>query len=494
MSSPTRRLPAVLPLCLCLCATTCAQDQKAGSPGGLVERNSPLQVVEPDANERDLRTTPVVRAVQRAADSVVSIYLQHQLANRGEAVTEGQGSGVILDDSGLVITNWHVVAPVVLGDRRGGADLDVMVKLRDGRSRPASVLSSSAKRDLALLQLKLEADEKVKPIEIGRSADLMIGETVIAIGNPQGHANTVTSGVLSAIDRSIRVRAPDGAVRDYSGLLQTDAAINQGNSGGALLDITGRLIGINNAMAMGAENIGFAIPMDSVRQEFERELIQSASFATAADAPWLGLEVQEKDGAVTIAEVKAGSPADQAGIRVGDVLARIGDQDVRNSLDYVRRFFSVRADEPLSLLLRRGGRELKVQPVPISRTLGIVLDACGAKFTEVDVETDPQLVRRTTLKFYRNSNLRRVPLFPAVLRVESVLPDSPAEAIGLEPGDVLLGVLSRGPFGDRDVPVHSLRDWAQLLDQQRGRSLRISVLRGDRDLGGTLEVRAAANR
>ena len=102
MSEPFRRPAAFLPLCLSLCASACAQEPKAGGTPGLVERNSPLQVVEPDATDRDLRTTPVVRAVQRAADSVVSIYLQHQLANRGEAVTEGQGSGVILDDSGLV--------------------------------------------------------------------------------------------------------------------------------------------------------------------------------------------------------------------------------------------------------------------------------------------------------------------------------------------------------------------------------------------------------
>lgn len=494
MNDTFRRPAAFLPLCLSLCATACAQEPKAGGTPGLVERNSTLQVVEPDATDRDLRTTPVVRAVQRAADSVVSIYLQHQLANRAEAVTEGQGSGVILDDSGLVITNWHVVAPVVLGDRRGGPELDVVVKLRDGRSRPARVLSSSAKRDLALLQLKLEDEEKVKPIEIGRSADLMIGETVIAIGNPQGHANTVTSGVLSAIDRSIRVRTPDGALREYSGLLQTDAAINQGNSGGALLDITGRLIGINNAMAMGAENIGFAIPMDSVREEFERELVQSASFAAAADAPWLGLEVSERDGALTIAEVRAGSPAATAGVQVGDVLTRIGGQEVRSSLDYVRRFFSVAADQPLQLSLRRGDRPLDVKAVPISRTQGTVLEAIGAQFTEIDAEHDPELVRKATLMLYRGTGRRRVPLLPAILQVKEVLPDSPAAAIGLREGDILLGVLSRGPFGDTELPVSSLRDWAQVLEQQRGRSLRITILRGDRDLSGTLDVRGTRQR
>jgi serine protease Do len=459
---------------------------------GLVERSSPLQVVEPDANERDLRVTPVVRAVQRAADSVVSIYLQHQLARR-EPVTEGQGSGVILDENGLVITNWHVVAPVVLGERRGGP-IDVVVKLRDGRSRQAVVLSSSAKRDLALLQMKLPTEEKVKPAEIGRSADLMIGETVIAIGNPQGHANTVTSGVLSAIDRSIRVRAPDGEVREYSGLLQTDAAINQGNSGGALLDITGRLIGINNAMSMGAENIGFAIPMDTVRSEFERELLQSNSFAAAAHAAWLGVEIADREGKVTIAEVHAGGPAAAAGVQVGDVLTRIGEQDVRSSIDYLRQFLRARPSDPLPLSLRRGEREVTATAVPWNRDQGTVLSAIGAAVEEIDVEADPALVRKATQQFFRGSGLRRVPAFPAVLRLRELQPDSPATAIGLQPGDLLLGMLVRGPFGSSEVPITSLRDLARLLEQQRGGSLRVVVMRGEEDLVGTLDVRGGARR
>ena len=118
----------------------------------LVDRSSPLQVVEPDEGDRALRVTPVVRAVQRAADSVVSIYLQHQLASN-RPVTEGQGSGVLLDDSGLIITNWHVIAPVLLGERRG-RNYGVIVKLRDGRQRKARILSSTPVRDLALLQLE----------------------------------------------------------------------------------------------------------------------------------------------------------------------------------------------------------------------------------------------------------------------------------------------------------------------------------------------------
>jgi serine protease Do len=473
------RLPGLFLLLPSLVQPACPQGGQ-----GLVGRSSPLQVVEPDENDKDLRTTPVVRAVQRAADSVVSIYLQNQLAGR-EPRTEGQGSGVILDASGLVITNWHVVAPIVLG----GNGLEVEVKLRDGRSRPARVLSSSAKRDLALLQLRLQADDTVKPVEIGRSGDLMVGETVVAIGNPQGHANTVTSGVLSAIDRSIRVRTPDGEVREYTGLLQTDAAINQGNSGGALLDITGRLVGINSAMAMGAENIGFAIPMDTVRGEFQRELLQSGSFAAAEDAAWLGMEVADRDGAVVVDKVIAGGPAAAAGVQAGDALARVGDADIRSSIDYLRQVFDARADAPLALLLRRAGRDVRATAKPLTRTQWLLQTAIGAMASQVDVEEDREFVRKATLAFYRGAGLRRVQLFPAVVRLDRIDADGPAAGIGLAAGDVVLSVFVRQAFGERELPVTSLRDLARLLDANRGRSLKVSVLRGDDDLVGTIEVR-----
>src|SRR5262249_34685839 len=151
---------------------------------------------------------------------------------------DGQGSGVILDDSGLVITNCHVVWQALQNNR-----FLLEARLKDNRQFLLRVLSTSRDDDLALLQLELPATERVQPIVLGDSSTLMIGETTIAIGNPQGNANSVTSGVLSAEDRSISARAPDGGVLSFTGLLQTDAAINPGNSGGALLDITGKLIG-----------------------------------------------------------------------------------------------------------------------------------------------------------------------------------------------------------------------------------------------------------
>ena len=458
----------------------------------LVDRSSPLQVVEPDEGDRALRMTPVVRAVQRAKDSVVSIYLQTQLANR-QPITEGQGSGVLLDDSGLAITNWHVIAPVLLGQRQG-RNFGVIVKLRDGRERKARILSSTPVRDLALLQLEVKGTETFQPIEIARSSDLMIGETVIAIGNPQGHANTVTTGVLSAIGRSIQVRAPDGEVREYTDLLQTDAAINQGNSGGALLDITGRLIGINNAMAAGAENIGFAIPMDIVRQQFYRELLQSTSFVASGSAPWLGLEVADRDGQVVVTEIVAGGPAQLAGVQVNDVLTKIGEHEVRTSIDYLRHFFDLASAPRVPMTFTREGRAVSINAEPIARHQGTVLSGMGARVQEISVDDNENLVRTATEAFYRGSGYRRVRLLPGVVRIAEVLPESPADLTGLERGDLLLGIIVKGRFGDQELPITSLIDLARLLEQNRGNKMRVIILRGERDLVGTLQVAGTDKR
>lgn len=481
MQSP---VPAVLASLLALAGSALAQ----GRP--LESRSSPLTIVEPDERDRNLRTTPVVRAVQKAADSVVSIYIQHPNAlTGGAAIMDGQGSGVILDEGGFVITNWHVVAPVVLGQ-----GYQTQVKLRDGRTRPARVLSSSAEHDLALLQMELQASEKVRPVEIGRSADLMIGETTVAIGNPQGHANTVTSGVLSATGRSIRVRAPDGVVREYKDLLQTDAAINQGNSGGALLDITGKLIGINNAMAMGAENIGFAIPVDTLRQVFEGELIRSGSFADSAAAAWLGVLFEERENGLLVRDVWANSPAAEAGISKGDTIVGMADNPVRSTLDYARRMLNARPGSNLDVTVLRGAARKKLQLHPATRQDFLLSAMAGFTVEEVSAEQDPELLRRATQAFYRSTPMRRVYVLPSVVRVNKVLPDTPAHSLGLQRGDVILSVVGQDPRSrlDRDLFADSPRTLAELLRQRAGAGARLVVLRGDEDLSGVLDVRKAA--
>ncbi|MEC7584951.1 MAG: trypsin-like peptidase domain-containing protein [Planctomycetota bacterium] len=447
---------------------------------------SGLQVVEPDEQDRDLRLTPVVRAVDKAADSVVSIYInQAALAGHRRAQPEGQGSGVILDESGFVITNWHVVAPVLTNE-----SLSLSVKLRDGRTRPARVLSTSPETDLALLQLRLNGDELVQPVQIGRSSGLMIGEDLIAIGNPQGHANTVTKGVLSATGRSIDVRTPDGRTRTYKDLLQTDAAINQGNSGGALLDITGKLVGINNAMAMGAENIGFAIPVDTVREVFENDLLTGASFAMSADSPWLGLELAERDGALVIARVVAGGPAANAGVTVGDELVGANGKPIANRVDYARSVLMGSVDSPVALRLLRDRREVEVELEPLRRSAGAILAYTGISLEVIDATEDRKLCEQVTRKFGETSPRRRLMLFPSVLRVRSVQAGSPAEQLQLKQGDILLATEFADRFGrNRDFPVDSASEFAQLCHRLQGRSLRLIILRDKEDLIGTLEVR-----
>lgn len=465
-AAPTRQLPAQQPL---------------------QERTSPLPVVESDAADLELRMTPTVRAVQKTANAVVSIYIQRD--GRGGGITEGQGSGVILDANGFVITNWHVVAPVLLY----GQGHSVAVKLRDGRTRRARVLSSSANHDLALLQIELQPGEQVQPVEIGRSADLMVGESVIAIGNPQGHANTVTQGVLSATGRSITVQGPDNSPHEYSGLLQTDAAINRGNSGGALLDITGRLIGINNAMAVGAENIGFAIPVDTVREVFERELIGSNSFATAGDTPWLGFDVTTADGKVVVSQVTPGSPAARVGLRSGDVLAQIGGNDVRTPLDYARTMLMAPATAPLPLQVLRNGRTLEFAPVPWTHTQRLISALSGMQVEEITAQQDRPLAMRAAQALL--GGRRAWQPLPVVLRVRDVEPGSPAAALQLQADDILLAQSVANYFGgENDAIFTSAASLAQALISRAGRSVRLVVLRGDQDLVGTLDVRPLPRR
>lgn len=435
--------------------------------------------------ELELRMTPIVRAVQQAQDSVVCIDLlnaQAVASRPGRQVRpEGQGSGVILDADGLVITNWHVVAPVAQG-----MALRIQVRLHDGRQFYGRLLSSSPEHDLALVQMELGANETVQPARVGASESLMVGETLIAIGNPQGHAHTVTSGVLSAIDREITVRAPDGRARTYSGLLQTDAAINQGNSGGALLDITGRLIGINNAMAMGSENIGFAIPIDTVRVVFEEVLLNSSNLTGPFQALVFGFRTESRDDGLVIRSVEKDSPADLAGIRVGDRLLRMGAKTVARPIDLARSVATARADEPIEVELGRDGGSRRTRLVPIDRGAWTIQRLVGTRLEVVKTEA----VRTQAARLVFGRRAQRP--FAGVLRVAEIEPDSPAAEAGLEAGDLLLGVkrVRRSLFREQwvDVPVEAPVELADQLLAARGRDVPILVERDGRLLEGPLFV------
>ena len=229
------------------------------------------------------RRTAVVQAVEKVQRCVVSISSEKKAASHSRwpfsaeenqrPRVSGMGSGVLVDGRGYILTNHHVV------DKVQGIE----VQLFDGTTYPARVLQYDAVMDLAVL--KVDADHALAAIKIGTSSDLMVGETVITIGNAFGYENTVSVGIISALHRDVTLS--DEQV--YRNLIQTDACINPGNSGGPLINVDGELIGINVAVRAGAQGIGFALPIDEVKR-VAAEMLSTRRLAST----WHGLVASEQ--------------------------------------------------------------------------------------------------------------------------------------------------------------------------------------------------------
>ncbi len=436
-------------------------------------------------NPKDPRITPVVLATQKAAPSVVNIQVgQLILTRRGKVFQKrGEGSGVIVDSSGLTITNWHVVHESAISP-----NFYAQVTLRDGRIYPAKVLSSSRANDLALLLIQQPKGKKkvtFPPIEMGDSDDLMIGETVLAIGNPRGQANTVTAGVLSATDRTELVLPPgERRPRAVHGLLQTDAAINPGNSGGALLDIRGKLIGINSMMQRESENIGFAIPVNKVKEVFVQELLSFDNF----DRFWTGLKITHKGKNLVVNGVETGGPAELAGIREGDLIRKIAGRSVQDMKDLTKVLITFEANQEIPLEIQRGSQTLSRKLIPWERDKARLFWLTGILARPLDFRKD----RVTFEKAYREveSLLGAVRFTPLeVLRVQK---GSKARELGIKPGDILVGIKYYNFWDQEYVRVFQggIADFVRQASQNRGRSLRVLIYRdGKGILGGDLEIR-----
>jgi len=325
------------------------------------------------------RETPVVRAVRKVAPAVVNISSTQEIRSRphpfgdfpmdpffeqffndffeaerrrGSRSSTSLGSGVIIDgEKGYLLTNAHVV-------EKAGA---ITVTLKDQRVIEAEIIGIDSLLDLAVLRIRSEAS--LPSVEMGSSEDLMIGETVIAIGNPFGFSHTVTTGVISALNRGVRT-----ADREFHEFIQIDASINPGNSGGPLLNIRGELIGINTAIYTKGQGIGFAIPIDKARRVVS-DLIR---YGEVVD-PWIGLWVANlprmrsdppDSPGVGVKGVFPGSTSDRAGVRSGDRISAIGDSTLRDAHEYRAVFRSFRAGDRLELRLVRSGREMKVPVIP----------------------------------------------------------------------------------------------------------------------------------
>jgi S1-C subfamily serine protease len=304
-----------------------------------------------DGELLDAYSRAVIRVVERVGPAVVSI----SVGQGGPR--QGSGSGVLFTPDGYLLTNAHVV--------RSGRRLEVA--LTDGRTEPGQVLGVDPPTDLAVVRVE---GSGLPFAEFGSSGGLKVGQLAIAIGNPLGFSSTVSAGVVSALGRTMRAQNR----RLMEGIIQSDVALNPGNSGGPLVDSAARVIGINTAVIFGAQGISFAVPIDTakwvVSQIMQSGRVRRSYFGIVgqnrplqrAAARLLG-RVQE--AAVQVVGVEAGAPAGRGGLREGDVVYRIEEQVVTN-VDDIHRFLS---GWPIGRALRvgvlRGSEALELSVVPM---------------------------------------------------------------------------------------------------------------------------------
>ncbi len=429
------------------------------------ERRVPTQA------ELDLSYAPVV---QRVAPAVVNVYAAKVVRNRnplfddpifrrffgvpgeGSQLQRSLGSGVIVDPSGLVVTNVHVVE---------GAD-EVKVSLADKREFEAEIVLKDRHSDLAVLRIK-DGRQRFPVLDFADSDALQVGDIVLAIGNPFGVGQTVTHGIVSALART------QVGITDYQFFIQTDAAINPGNSGGALVGLDGKLVGINTAIfsrSGGSQGIGFAIPANMVRV-----VVASAeNGGKAVKRPWLGAELQavtadianslglNRPAGALVASVRPQSPASHAGLRPGDLIVSVDGKSVDDPKAFDYRFATKPIGGTAILGISRGGRDLPVK---------------------IALETAPQIPReevtiRSRSPFFGARVANLSPALADELQVENtesgvVIVDvdagSYASNLGFRRGDVIQEVNSRRIGHTRDLTRES---------ETPRRTWRIVILRG----------------
>lgn len=372
------------------------------------------------AQQYAMRDTQVVKVVRKVSPCVVYISCKHRVQNPfagsiwdmfggdffGQRQAEEEyslGSGFIVDPKGYILTNEHVIM--------GGSD--IRVTLKDGKRYPAKVVGAAPEMDLALL--KIDGDHPFPTVQLGRSDDLMIGEPVIAVGNPYGLSNTVTVGVLSAEGRTFK-----SGNREYSDFLQTDAPINPGNSGGPLLNILGQVIGINTAIIKNAQGIGFAIPIDRAHRVMDQLRVYGHMRPT-----WLGFlaldpsdafrrHIGGQKGVIVAKTYPYAYPQDA--IHPGDILTEMNGKTIDDAGDLNAKLPLLRVGQPVTFSGYRDGKPfkatLKARRMPEALTPGMTWALLGLKVAPAR----------------------------GGLAIADVRPGSPADQTGLRPGDYILAV------------------------------------------------------
>jgi len=377
---------------------------------------------------RRLRRSPIVEAYESAKDSLVNLSAtQRVVVDRwgmnlfgdvfripGEHSESSVGSGFVIHEDGFIVTNAHVVS----------SGTELRVTFADGSEHEARVVARDTERDLAVI--KIEADGPLKPIRLGRSHDLMIGERTIAVGNPVGLQNTVTTGVISALHREL----PIGGNVLYRDVIQTDASINPGNSGGPLLNVLGELIGINTAVRTDAQNIGFAIPVDQLH-----DILPDMLNPETLTKVQLGLRVSGRDPGRVVG-IDEESPADRAGVRLGDKLLTINGENIVCGVDFYVEMLRHQAGDRVVVRLERDGKvtesSIDLMAVPKPDGLRLARERLGIEVANAN----HQVVRKLGWKPRQGV---------IVVTVEA---DSPADRADIRPGDLMV---SMGQYWLRDV-------------------------------------------
>jgi serine protease Do len=294
----------------------------------------------------------IIDVVKKVRPAVVNINTESQVQTFvGVFPQQGAGSGVIVRSDGYILTNNHVVQ---------GAQ-DIKVTLLGGKTLVGKIVGTDPLADLAVI--KVESPEPLPFAELGRSGDLQVGQLAIAIGNPFALGSTVTTGVISALNRNVQL--PNLIVEN---LIQTSAAINPGNSGGALVNDQGQVIGINTAIIPNAQGIGFAIPSDVARVEMDQLITKGRVIR-----PWVGVvyggEVDHQtaqmynlgtDHGVVVRQVEPGSPAAQAGVQAGDIITAVGGSGIDNWNDFVRDVVTKKIGARVTLTVVRDHSTLRL--------------------------------------------------------------------------------------------------------------------------------------
>ena len=331
-----------------------APDSISQNPGSLAEaaKISSPAVVNIFTSKVANKSKPSKKGAPHQGEPWFRFFFGDQAPN--DEPSSSLGSGVIVSPQGIILTNHHVIE---------GAD-EIEVAFADGRKRNAKLIGSDPETDIAVL--KIDATDLPNPITLGKMESVHVGDVVLAIGNPFGVGQTVTSGIVSALGRN------QLGINTFENFIQTDAAINPGNSGGALIDTKGNLIGINTAIysrSGGNMGIGFAIPINTAKQVMESILTNGS-----VTRGWIGVEPQNlskelteslnipaNTSGVLISGVLEGGPADKAGIKPGDVLTQVNSQTVNDVVTLLNRIAQTSPGDEAKVNLIRKGKEITLK-------------------------------------------------------------------------------------------------------------------------------------